>query len=46
MARQADQSGLAPEIVIASQVYDWTVVLKDILANIAEGKLGGRSLCY
>jgi basic membrane lipoprotein Med (substrate-binding protein (PBP1-ABC) superfamily) len=38
---QADQAGLAPELVVASQVYDWTGMLKDILAKRKAGTLGG-----
>ncbi|MFQ5401005.1 MAG: BMP family protein, partial [Anaerolineae bacterium] len=40
---QANQTELAPSIVVANQVYDWTVVLKQILRNIGEGNLGGES---
>lgn len=38
---QADQASLAPTIVVASQVYDWTGMLKDIIAKNQAGKLGG-----
>jgi basic membrane protein A and related proteins len=38
---QADQAGLAPALVVASQVYDWTGMLKDILAKRKAGTLGG-----
>ncbi len=38
---QADQASLAPALVVASQVYDWTGMLKDILAKRAKGVLGG-----
>jgi basic membrane lipoprotein Med (substrate-binding protein (PBP1-ABC) superfamily) len=38
---QADQAGLAPALVVASQVYDWTGMLKDILAKRKDGTLGG-----
>ena len=38
---QADQASLAPKLVVASQVYDWTGMLKDIIKNHQEGKLGG-----
>jgi len=38
---QADQAGLAPSLVVASQVYDWTGMLKDILKQRKAGKLGG-----
>ena len=45
MVRYAGQSGrpLAPDIVVANQVYHWEVVLKDIIALIGEGTLGGQS---
>ena len=38
---QADQASLAPALVVASQVYDWTPMLKDILAKRKAGVLGG-----
>ena len=38
---QQDQSSLASTLVVASQVYDWTGMLKDIIKNRKEGKLGG-----
>lgn len=38
---QADQSSLASNLVVASQVYDWTGILKDMIAKIKSGKLGG-----
>lgn len=38
---QADQASLAPALVVASQVYDWTGMLKDILAKRKAGVLGG-----
>ncbi len=40
---QADQSSLAPEIVVANQVYDWTVVLKPMVENIQKGVRGGEA---
>jgi basic membrane protein A len=39
---QSDQSSLAPKIVVASQVYDWTVVINDILDLMSKGTLGGK----
>jgi basic membrane protein A len=39
---QSDQSSLAPNIVVASQVYDWTVALKDMMAKINAGTRGGE----
>lgn len=38
---QANQTELAPELVVASQVYDWTGMLKEIIANREAGKFGG-----
>lgn len=39
---QANQAGLAPEVVVACQVYHWEVVLRDILDKIEAGTLGGE----
>jgi basic membrane lipoprotein Med (substrate-binding protein (PBP1-ABC) superfamily) len=38
---QFDQASLAPKLVVASQQYDWTPVLKQIIQNRQKGKLGG-----
>jgi basic membrane lipoprotein Med (substrate-binding protein (PBP1-ABC) superfamily) len=38
---QQDQASLAPNLVVASQQYDWTGILKEIIANRKNGKLGG-----
>jgi len=40
---QSDQVSLAPNLVVASQVYDWTVILDDMIANIQSGTLGGST---
>ena len=40
---QSDQTSLAPDIVVASQVYDWTVALNPMIDQILEGKLGGEA---
>ena len=40
---QSDQSSLAPNIVIASQLYDWEGVLSDIIAKHQAGELGGTA---
>jgi len=40
---QANQTSLAPDIVVANQVYDWTVVLDDIIAKMDEGVYGGTA---
>jgi basic membrane lipoprotein Med (substrate-binding protein (PBP1-ABC) superfamily) len=38
---QQDQASLAPNLVVASQQYDWTGILKQIIENRKNGKLGG-----
>ncbi len=40
---QWDQTALAPSTVVASQVYDWTGVIKDILTSRQAGVLGNKS---
>ena len=40
---QSSQTELAPEVVVANQVYDWTVVLEDIIDRIGDGELGGEA---
>jgi basic membrane protein A len=40
---QSDQTSLAPEVVVASQVYDWTVVLNQIIDQVMAGELGGEA---
>ncbi|NWG05844.1 MAG: BMP family protein [Chloroflexi bacterium] len=40
---QSNQSSLAPKIVVASQVYHWEVVLKQMIDLIQGGTLGGQS---
>jgi basic membrane protein A len=40
---QQDQATLAPENVVASQQYDWTGILKQMIANRKDGKLGGEA---
>jgi basic membrane protein A len=40
---QASQTSLAPDIVVANQVYDWTVVLDEIISLIQEGTYGGKA---
>jgi basic membrane protein A len=40
---QASQTSLAPDIVVANQVYDWSVVLDEIIALIQEGTYGGTA---
>ena len=40
---QSNQSSLAPSIVVASQVYHWEVMLKEMIGLIQKGTLGGKS---
>ena len=39
----ANQTELAPESVVASQVYHWEVVLAELIAGIQDGVLGGET---
>ncbi len=39
---QSNQVSLAPELVVASQVYHWEVILAEIFAEIEGGTLGGE----
>ncbi len=41
---QSAQTSLAPKVVVANQVYDWTPFLKTLIANTQQGKLGGAVL--
>ena len=43
MGTQADQSSLAPDIVVASQLYDWDGVFSDIIKKHQAGEYGGTS---
>lgn len=40
---QANQTSLAPEIVVASQVYDWTVALEPIIEDVLAGEIMGEA---
>lgn len=40
---QSDQASLAPSLVVASQVYDWSAMIKEIIASRAAGTLGGKT---
>ncbi|HUX37937.1 MAG TPA: BMP family protein, partial [Rectinemataceae bacterium] len=40
---QADQASLATKLVVASQVYDWTGMLREIVAQHKAGVLGGKT---
>jgi basic membrane protein A len=39
---QSNQVPLAPDLVVASQVYHWEVVLRQIISGIDSGNLGGE----
>lgn len=39
---QSNQTSLAPDLVVASQVYHWEVVLDQMIDLIEEGTLGGE----
>ena len=43
MGTQADQSPLAPDIVVSTQLYDWTDVFVDIIEKHQSGELGGTA---
>jgi basic membrane protein A len=43
MGTQADQTPLAPDIVVATQLYDWTTVVADIIKRHQAGELGGTA---
>jgi basic membrane lipoprotein Med (substrate-binding protein (PBP1-ABC) superfamily) len=40
---QASQTLLAPDIVVANEVYDWTVVLNDIIDQMDKEVYGGKA---
>jgi len=40
---QANQTSLAPDIVVASQVYHWEVILTDMIDQITSGTYGGTA---
>ena len=39
---QSNQTSLAPEIVVASQVYHWEHMLDDMIKKVRDGTLGGE----
>jgi len=39
---QSNQTSLAPEIVVASQVYHWEHMLEDMISKVQDGTLGGE----
>jgi basic membrane lipoprotein Med (substrate-binding protein (PBP1-ABC) superfamily) len=43
LGTQASQTSLAPEIVVANQIYDWSGVILEIIELTNQGTLGGQS---
>ncbi|MCP5100583.1 MAG: BMP family ABC transporter substrate-binding protein, partial [Chloroflexi bacterium] len=43
MGTQADQSPLAPDIVVSSQLYDWDGIFSDIIKKHQAGEYGGTA---
>jgi basic membrane protein A len=39
---QSNQTDIAPEIVVASQVYHWEHMLEDMINKVQDGTLGGE----
>jgi basic membrane protein A len=39
---QSNQTSVAPDVVVASQVYHWEVVLQGLVDSILDGDLGGE----
>jgi len=40
---QANQTSLAPSLVVASQVYHWEVIIEQMIADRAAGTIGGKA---
>ena len=40
---QASQTSLAPNIVVANQIYDWSGIILEIIDLIEKGTLGGKA---
>ena len=40
---QASQTSLAPEVVVANLIYDWSPMLKEIIDQRAQGVYGGKA---
>ena len=43
LGTQSDQSSLAPDAVVATQVFDWTAVVKDMIDLHQKGTMGGKA---
>ncbi len=44
VGNQADQTSLAPELVLGSQVYRWEAILRPLIADLDAGTLDGRDV--
>ncbi len=44
LGTQSSQTNLAPDIIVANQIYDWSVTLREILDKVENGQLGGEAL--
>ncbi|MFO7584868.1 MAG: BMP family protein [Anaerolineales bacterium] len=40
---QSSQTLLAPNVIVANQIYDWKVVIREILDRMSNGQLGGEA---
>lgn len=40
--QQWEQTSMAPEVVVASQVYDWSGILNDMITSAKAGVMGGK----
>ncbi|MGB8648624.1 MAG: BMP family protein [Anaerolineae bacterium] len=38
----ADETALAPKVVVGNQIYDWTIALDDMMTQIKGGTMGGK----
>lgn len=43
LGTQSDQMSLGPDVVISNQIYDWTLVVTDMITKIKAGELGGAA---
>ncbi|MCB0043919.1 MAG: BMP family protein [Caldilineaceae bacterium] len=43
LGTQSAQTSLAPDLVIANQLYDWTGTINDMISKINAGELGGTA---
>lgn len=41
---QSSQTKLAPSVIVANQIYDWKVALREIIAKVKKGQLGGEAI--